>query len=463
MKAGFVSLGCAKNLVDTEVMLGIMQSHGIELTADPAEADILIVNTCAFIASAKEESITTILNLADYKEAGRCRSLIIAGCLGQRYRKELLDEIPEADAIIGTGAWNRIMEAIEQTLRGRRVIIIGDKEIIYSKNTPKVSDMQTYKNSEDGLIYNADTPRIRTTPDYTAYVKIAEGCNNRCAFCSIPMIRGKQISRPIEDICAEVKNLVLQGVKEINLIAQDTTNYGHDLYKVPSLSRLLKELVKIDGDFWIRILYCYPRYFTDELIDVIAKEPKICKYVDLPLQHAHNDILKRMHRPDTRESIEALLDKIRARIPGVAIRSTFIVGFPGETEEEFQTLKEFIQTQKLDHVGVFAFSREEDTAAYDMPNQIEEEVAQERYHELMSMLSLISQEINESLVGKEFDILIEGRDEEESDIAAGRSYREAPEIDGQIYIEGDSKSQVGDIVKVKITAGFVYDLVAMRI
>ena len=441
MKAGFVSLGCAKNLVDTEVMLGIIQSHGIQLTPNPAEADILIVNTCAFITSAKEESITTILNLSDYKDSGRCRSLIIAGCLGQRYREELLDEIPEADAIIGTGAWNRIMEAIEETLKGRRVIILGEKDIIY----------------------DSKTPRIRTTPDYTAYVKIAEGCDNRCAFCAIPLIRGRQVSRPIEDICAEVKLFISQGVKEINLIAQDTTNYGHDLYKVPSLARLLKELVKIDGEFWIRILYCYPRYFTDELIEIIANEPKICKYVDLPLQHAHNDVLKRMHRPDTRESIEILLKKIRDRIPGVAIRSTFIVGFPGETEEEFHTLKEFLENQRLDHVGIFAFSPEEDTPAYTMPNQIEEEVAQERYHELMSLQSLISQEINESLEGKEFNILIEGRDEEVPNITAGRSYREAPEIDGQIYIEDDSQSQPGDIVKVKVLAGFVYDLAAKRI
>ena len=441
MKAGFVSLGCAKNLVDTEVMLGIMQSRGIELTTDPAEADILIVNTCAFITSAKEESITTILNLSDYKESGRCRSLIIAGCLGQRYRQELLDEIPEADAIIGTGAWNRIMEAIEETLKGRRVIILGEKDIIYDEKTP----------------------RIRTTPNYTAYVKIAEGCDNRCAFCAIPIIRGHQVSRPIEDICAEVKRLLSQGVKEINLIAQDTTNYGHDLYKKPSLANLLKELCKIEGDFWIRTLYCYPRYFTDELIEVIANEPKICKYVDLPLQHAHDDILKRMHRPDTRKSIEALISKIRDQIPGVAIRSTFIVGFPGETEEEFQALKSFIQEQRLDHVGIFAYSREEDTPAYDMPNQIEEEVAQERYHELMSIQSLISQEINESLEGKELDILIEGRDEEVPNITAGRSYREAPEIDGQIYIEDDTKSNPGDIIKVKVLAGFVYDLAAKRI
>ena len=441
MKAGFVSLGCAKNLVDTEVMLGIMQSHGIELTTNPADADILVINTCAFIASAKEESITTILNLSDYKESGNCRSIIVAGCLGQRYRQELLDEMPEVDAILGTGAWNRIMEAIEQTLKGRRVILIGDKNIIYDHNTP----------------------RIRTTPKYTSYVKIAEGCDNQCAFCAIPLIRGRAISRPIEDICEEVKQLVAQGVKEVNLIAQDTTNYGHDIYKKPALASLLKELVKIEDLKWIRILYCYPSYFTDELIDIIANEPKICKYVDLPLQHAHNDVLKRMHRPDTRESIEKLLTKIRERIPGVAIRSTFIVGFPGETEEEFNTLKEFLQQQRLDHVGVFAFSPEEDTPAYNMPGQLDEGTVQERYHELMSIQSYISQQINESLEGETFDILIEGRDEEVPNIVAGRSYREAPEIDGQVYIEGDNKSQLGDIIKVKILAGFAYDLAAKKI
>lgn len=441
MKAGFVSLGCAKNLVDTEVMLGLMRARGIELTSNPSEADILIVNTCAFIASAKEESIATILNLAEYKSEGNCRSLIIAGCLGQRYRQELLDEMPEADAIIGTNAWHRIMEAIEETLKGRRVILIGDRE----------------------KIYDAKTPRLRTTPDYTAYVKIAEGCDHHCSFCAIPLIRGKQISRPIEDIRAEVERLASEGVKEINLIAQDSTNYGRDLYKTPSLARLLKELVKVDGIKWFRVLYSYPKHFTDELIDVIASEEKICNYVDLPLQHAADSVLRRMHRPDTRAEIEQLLKKIRERIPNVAIRSAFIVGFPGETDEEFQQLKQFITEQRLDHVGIFVYSPEEGTPAYDLPDQIMEGAAQERYHELMSLQSQISQEINEALEGRELEILIEGRDEEVPDITAGRSYREAPEVDGQIYIEGDRTSREGDLVRVKVIAGFVYDLAAEKI
>ena len=439
MKAGFVSLGCAKNLVDTEVMLGIMQARGIELTANPADADILIVNTCAFILSAKEESITTILNLAEYK-AGRCRSLIVAGCLGQLYKRELLDEMPEVNAIIGTGAWNRIMEAIAETLSGRRVILIGEREIIY----------------------DAKTPRLRTTPPYTAYVKIAEGCNNRCSFCSIPLIRGRQISRPIEDIKAEVENLAAQGVKEINLIAQDTTAYGTDIYGKPKLVELLRELVKVDIH-WIRILYAYPRRFSDELIDLIAAEPKICNYIDLPLQHASDKILKRMNRPDTRESIEALIKKIRTKIPGVVIRSTFIVGFPGETKEDFLKLKTFLQTQRFDKVGIFTYSREENTAAYDFPDQVPEEVMQERYHDLMSLQSLISQELNEILEGQELEVLIEGRDEEVSEVVAGRSYRDAPEVDGLVYIENDGRSQAGDIVRVKVLAGFVYDIAAERI
>ena len=441
MKVGIISLGCAKNLVDTEVMLGILKKKGAALTPNPAEADVLIVNTCAFITSAKEESITTILNLAEYKTNGNCRALIVAGCLGQRYRQELLDEMPEIDAIIGTGAWSRVMEAVEESLNGNRVILIGEKETIYS----------------------AKTPRIRTTPEYTAYVKIADGCDHRCAFCAIPLIRGRQISRPIEDIRAEVERLAREGVKEINLIAQDSTNYGKDLYGEPKICELLRELVKVEKIRWIRILYGYPQSFTDELIDLIAAEPKICKYVDIPLQHADDRVLARMHRRDTRASIEALIKKLREKIPGVSIRSTFIVGYPGETDEEFETLKNFLQEQRLDKVGVFVYSPEEDTPAFKMPKQIPEEVAQERYHELMAIQSLISQEVNESLRGREFDVLIEGRDAEVPEVVEGRSYREAPEVDGQVYIENDNRSQPGDIVRVRVLDGFVYDLAAEKI
>lgn len=441
MKAGFISLGCSKNLVDTEVMLGELAAHGIELTNNPAEADILIVNTCAFIKSAKEESITTILNMADYKETGRCRSLIVAGCLGQRYKQELLDELPEADAILGTGAWGRIMEAVEATLKGQRVVIAG----------------------EDDTLYDEKTPRITTTPEYTAYVKIAEGCDNNCAFCAIPQIRGHFRSRQIDDICREVERLTENGVREIVFIAQDSTLYGRDLYGKPSLAKLLREVVKVSKLKWVRTMYCYPKFFDDELIDVYASEPKVCKYVDLPLQHAHDSVLRSMHRPDTQAEMIALIKKLRERIPGVTIRSTFIVGFPGETDAQYQTLRRFLIEQRLDKVGVFTYSREEDTAAYNMSNQVPEDVMQERYHDLMSVQCKISEEINQSFEGKEIEVLVEGRDEEQPNIAVGRSYREAPEVDGQVYIENDTDSKPGDIIKVKVLQGFTYDIVGEKI
>ena len=441
LKAGFISLGCAKNLVDTEVMLGLLADRNIELTADPSQAEILIVNTCGFIDSAKEESITTILNMAEYKIGGKCKSLIVAGCLGQRYQQQLLDEIPEIDAIVGTGSWQRIIDAVDETLKGNRVLIIGETDTIYDEKMP----------------------RITTTPEYSAYVKVADGCNNRCAYCVIPLVRGAFRSRRIESVVEEVKKLTQKGVREINLIAQDTTNYGSDIYGEARLVDLLKELVKVEQLKWIRILYCYPKYFTDELIDIMAAEPKICKYVDLPLQHAHNDVLKSMNRKDTRESVEELLTKIRTRIPNVVIRSSFIVGFPGETKEQYEALCDFVKKQRFDKVGVFTYSREEDTPAYDMEDQISEEVKQERYHELMSIQCKISEEINQEVEGRTLEVLVEGRDMEQENIAYGRSYREAPEIDGQVYIEGDSDSKPGDFIKVKILQGFTYDILGEKI
>lgn len=435
MKAGFISLGCSKNLVDTEVMLGIMQQHGIELVNDPAEADVLIVNTCAFIEAAKTESISTVLHMAEYKEQGKCKAVIIAGCLGQRYGQELLDDMPEADGIIGTGSWHRIMEAIEATLAGNRVVLTG----------------------ENDTIYDASVPRIPTTPPFTAYIKIAEGCNNSCSFCAIPLIRGKYRSRKIEDICREAKNLVANGVKEIVLIAQDTTNYGHDIYGKPMLPKLLRELCTIAGLKWLRFLYSYPKFFSDELIDVLAKEDKLVKYVDIPLQHANNQLLRQMHRPDTKAEIETLLNKLRQRIPGVVIRSTFIVGFPGETEKQYQELKEFLQQQRFDHAGIFTYSREEDTAAASMPNQVPEEVMANRYHDLKATQSLISQELNQAQEGQVLEVLVEGRTED--GMAYGRSYRQADEVDDVIYIEDDADSQPGDFVQVKIDQGFTEDLV----
>ena len=447
MKAGFISLGCSKNLIDTEVMLGLLQQAGIEVSPDPAEADILIVNTCAFIESAKEEAITNVLSMAEYKNegVGKCRALIVAGCLSQRYGQQLLDEMPEADAVIGTGACDRIMEAVEEVLSGRRVIIVG----------------------EDKLLYNAETPRIVTTAPYTAYLKIAEGCNNRCAFCAIPLIRGQLRSRPIEDIVAEAKRLTETGVREIILLAQDTASYGKDLYGEPKLAALLTELCKLEKLDWVRTLYSYPRFFNDELIETIAREPKIVKYVDLPLQHGDDTVLRNMRRPDTNEGMRSLIKKLREKIPGVCIRSTFIVGFPGETEEQYRTLRNFVEDMRFDKLGVFTYSREEDTPAYDMPNQVEEAVMEDRYHDLMALQSKISEETNQSLIGKELSVLVEGRDVDddgqEKNVVYGRSYREAPDVDGSVYVEGDEDSQPGDIISVRVAAGFAYDVVTERI
>lgn len=437
LKAGFISLGCSKNLVDTEVMLGLLHDNSIEITPNPEEADILIVNTCAFIESAKEESIVTILDMAKYKDTGNCKSLIVAGCMGQRYGQELLDDIPEIDAIIGTSAWSRIIEAVNKTYYEKQRVLILD---------------------ENSDIYTAKSSRQLTTPSYTAYIKIAEGCDHRCAYCAIPYIRGNYRSRTIEDIAEEVTQLANQGVKEFNIIAQDSTYYGKDIYGKPSLAKLLRELAKIKGVKWLRIQYAYPHTFTDELIELMATEDKICKYVDIPLQHAHDDVLKRMRRSDRRSDIDNLLTKLRKAMPDIVIRSTFIVGFPGETPSQYNALREFVLEKRFDKVGIFSYSREEDTPAYDMPNQIKDNIKQERYHDLMSLQSKISEEINMDMEGKILEVLIEGRDDEQK-IAYGRSYREAPEVDGKIYIENDLSSKVGDMVQVRILQGFDYDLV----
>lgn len=441
LKAGFVSLGCAKNLVDTEVMLGMLTQNDVEITDNPDIADILIINTCSFIESAKEESINTILQLGEYKKTGNCKALIVAGCLGQRYQQELLDELPEVDAILGTGAWHRIGEALNAALSGQRVLLIGNTDTIYDENMPRVS----------------------TTPQHSVYVKVAEGCSNCCSYCVIPQVRGDFRSRPIESIVAEVKRLTATGAKEINLIAQDTTSYGRDLYGHPRLVELLKELVKIEDVTWIRLLYCYPRYFTDELILTIASEPKICKYVDMPLQHIHDDILKAMLRKDTQADIRRLLTKMRDSIPGVAIRTSFIVGFPGETEEHYEALRSFVQEQQFDHVGVFMYSQEEGTIAGSMEKQITPEVKEERYHQLMAIQSQVSEEINRKKEGAVLEVLVEGQNNEQPVVVYGRSYREAPDVDGRVYIENTPEAKAGDMIRVKIVQGFAYDLVAEKL
>lgn len=440
LKAGFISLGCAKNLVDTEVMLGLIAENKIEITPEPDKADIIIVNTCGFIDAAKEESINTILQMADYKKNGTCRGVIVAGCLGQRYRQQLLDELPEVDAIVGTGAWHRINEAIASVLQGQRVLMIDDNNTIYDESMP----------------------RITTTPFYSAYIKVAEGCSNCCTYCAIPLIRGGFRSRKVESIVKEAKQLAEKGIKEINLIAQDTTSYGKDLYDKPQLVALLKELVTIEGIKWIRLLYCYPKYFSDQLIDLIAKEPKICKYIDLPLQHIDDEILRQMNRKDSRQDVETLLAKLRMRIPGVTVRTSFIVGFPGEQEHHFANLREFVETQKFDRVGVFTYSQEEGTKAALFTEQVSEETKQERYHSLMALQSQISEELNHGLEGQPVEVLVENCSDEPG-VVTGRSYREAPDIDGQIYVENALNSKPGEIIRAKIVQGFTYDLLAEKL
>lgn len=440
IKAGFVSLGCVKNLVDTEVMLGLLQDGGVELIDDPAEADILVVNTCGFIDAAKEESLQTILQMAEFKKTGRCRGLIVAGCLGQRYQQELLDEMPEVDVILGTAAWGRIQEAVAAALEGRRALFIDSLTTLYDEKTPRISTM----------------------PSYSAYVKVAEGCSNCCTYCVIPSVRGAFRSRPIESVVEEVRHLAHKGVREINLVAQDTTSYGKDLYGQPNLVALLTELAAIEGVEWIRLLYCYPRYFTDELIAYMASEPKICRYVDLPLQHIHDGVLQAMNRRDRQADIDLLLQKIRQAMPDVVLRTSFIVGFPGETEEQFAFLEQWLETARFDHVGVFTYSQEEGTAAGAMAEQVPDEVKQERYHRLMALQSKISEEINRSLEGRELQVIVTGLDETRPEVILARSYREAPDVDGQIYVEtsGQDGLKVGDSLKVRIAQGFSYDLVA---
>ncbi|MBQ2246057.1 MAG: 30S ribosomal protein S12 methylthiotransferase RimO, partial [Selenomonadales bacterium] len=376
-----------------------------------------------------------------YKNSN-CKMLLVSGCLAQRFSTELITEIPEIDAIIGTGSWQKIREAIERVDSGEKQVMILD---------------------ELTNLYTEDMPRVLTTPSYTAYIKVAEGCSNRCAYCVIPSVRGDFRSRPMESIIAEAKNLAEQGVREINLIAQDTTNYGTDLYGERRITALLRELVKIEKIEWIRLLYCYPHNFTDDLIELMATEPKVCSYVDLPLQHISDTVLRRMNRRDTKADIEKLLKKIRERIEGVVIRSSFIVGFPGETEADFEELKEFIETQKFERVGIFTYSREAGTPAYDMEDQIPEEVKEDRYHTLMATQCVISEAINQSYEGEELTVLVEGKDSEQEGLAYGRSYREAPDIDGKIFIENEPDPAIGTFIQTEVIQGFTYDLVVEKI
>mgnify|MGYP001016133699 FL=1 len=429
-----VTLGCEKNLVDSEIVSGLLHERGYRLVDRPEDATVVIVNTCAFIDAAKEESVQTILELAELKKTSRLKALIVAGCLAQRYKEELLTEMPEIDGVVGTGDFVRMADIVDEALRGRRPAYIGNP--VYA--------------------YEELLPRRLSTPKYTAYVKIAEGCDNNCTFCSIPLMRGGFRSRRMETIVDEVKRLAEQGVKEISLIAQDTTNYGADLYEAHKLPELLQRVSEVPGIAWVRLHYAYPGFFTDELIDVFASNPKICKYVDMPLQHSEDRILKLMRRPGRQRDVRELVAKIRARIPDVALRTSIIVGFPGETEEDFGRLCDFVREMKFDRLGVFTYSREEDTPAARLPDQVPEDIKEYRAHALMEVQREVARENAAKYVGRTLDVLLE-RYDEKSGVYVGRSQYDAPEVDGDVYVSG-IKAKIGDIVKVRITHAYEYDL-----
>ena len=439
MKIGMVSLGCPKNLVDSEVMLGLIREKQLEITNDPAEADLIIVNTCGFIESAKEESINTVLQMAEYKQKGSCKYLVMTGCLGQRYADELFESMPEVDAIVGTDSFTDIGWVIDQVLAGKRLKHLQKLE---SKNV-------------------AIPPRMLTTPTYMAYLKIAEGCDNCCSYCIIPQLRGPYTSRPYDEVMAEAKALADSGIKELIVVAQDTTLYGKDTTGKLLLPQLLRDLNALEGIQWIRVMYLYPNNFTDELIEAFATLDKVCKYIDIPLQHSSDRLLDSMNRYDTRAQVEELLAKLRTRIPGITIRTTFIVGFPGETDEDFAELLDFVEKQRFENAGVFQYSQEEGTVAGAMENQIAPEIKENRYHELMALQAGISEDIHREREEAELEALVEGFDED--NLAYGRSTHEAPDIDGTIFIENAEGLKVGDMVRVRILQGFTYEMVAERI
>ena len=441
MKILFVSLGCDKNLVDSEKMLGILSKRGYEFTDDEAEAEIIVVNTCCFIGDAKEESINELIRLGKLKEDGKLKLLIATGCLAQRYNSEIFEDLPEVDAVLGTMSIASIADIIEETLANR-----------------KASDDRKFGQIDplDAKPYS-DPHRSLTTGGHYAYLKIAEGCNKRCTYCIIPYVRGSYRSIPMEDILKEAEELSAAGVKELILVAQETTLYGTDLYGHKSLPELLKKLCAIEGIRWIRLLYAYPEEITDEMIDVIASEDKICKYLDLPIQHSENEILRRMGRKTSKESIVSLIEKLRERIPGMCLRTTLISGFPGETEDEFKELYRFVNETEFDRLGVFTYSAEEGTPAAEMPDQIPAEIAERRRDEIMELQQAVSFDLNESHVGEILEVLIEGYLPEDG-IYVGRTYRDAPGVDGLFFLEANKELMTGDIVRAKVTQALGYDL-----
>ena len=432
----FISLGCDKNLVDSEVMLGLLAAKGYRMVDDEMQADIIIVNTCCFIHDAKEESIQTILEMAQYKTEGRLKVLVVTGCLAQRYQQEILDEIPEVDAVLGTTSYDKIVEAVEEALAGKGHVEVEDIDAL-----PLV-----------------DTRRLVTTGGHFAYLKIAEGCDKHCTYCIIPKIRGDFRSVPMERLVKEAGELAEQGVKELILVAQETTLYGKDLYGEKSLHRLLRELCRISGIRWIRLLYCYPEEIDENLIQIMKEEKKICHYLDLPIQHANNDILKRMGRRTSKNQLEEIIGRLRREIPDIALRTTLITGFPGETKEQHEELMEFVDEMEFDRLGVFTYSPEEDTPAAGMPDQVPEEVKEERQAEIMELQQEIVFDQAEAMIGREVLVMIEGKVADEN-AYVGRTYKDAPNVDGLIFINTEAELMSGDFARVKVTGALEYDLI----
>ena len=443
-KVGFVSLGCPKNLVDSEVMMGTLAQAGYEITNDADQADTVVVNTCGFIESAKQESIDAILEATRLKAEGHASRVIVAGCLVERYRDDLLEELPEIDAFIGTSQVNEILKAADDEFDARKLTItpIGNKSATY--------------------LYDEYTPRMRATQSHTAFIKIAEGCDRPCAFCSIPSMRGSFRSRRFGSIVEEARNLAKDGVKEIFLVAQDSSRYGEDLGEVDALAALIRALGEIDGIEWIRPMYAYPTHISDAFLSAIAETDKAVKYLDMPLQHASRNVLKLMKRGGNRESLERLIERVRAAVPGIAIRTTFITGFPGETDEDFEELLEFVRNCRFDNVGVFTYSDEEGTAAFDLPDKVDPKVAKKRRDRLMKEQAKISRALNKAKVGKTFPVMFEGLSQESDLLFQGRLAGQAQEIDGYILINDMPEGfepEIGRIYNVKITEAHEYDLI----
>lgn len=432
----FVSLGCDKNLVDSEVMLGIIRERGYKITNEENEADIIIVNTCCFINDAKEESINTILEMAEYKKVGRCKALIVTGCLAQRYAKEIREEIPEVDGLIGTSSYETISQVIDDALEGH-----------FSEQLAGIDELPSN-----------EVNRVMTTGGFFSYLKIAEGCDKHCTYCIIPSLRGKYRSRPMEALLKEANFLAENGVKELILVAQETTLYGTDLYGEKKLPTLLKELCKIEGIEWIRILYCYPEEITDELIQVMKEEEKVCNYLDMPIQHASDHVLKRMGRRTSNEELREKVSKLKQEIPDICLRTTLITGFPGETKEDHEEVLDFIDEMSFDRLGVFTYSLEEGTPAAKLDGQVEEEIKVQRQEEIMALQQEISYDNSVAMIGRTLKVLIEGRLPEE-DVYIGRTYRDAPNVDGYCFVKSDDNLMSGDFVTVKITEAKEYDLV----